>query len=232
MLVRSLLVLSCAVAVAACLSSPSFQKSDTSGSDTGGATDTGGGTDPGMPADVGDVGTLPVDEGFEPDFGMPDAPPPDMGNPGWPPPPVCDGFDCCKDDEVCPDNDFDGRPDVCVAPGRRTECDTCFEVVDPCTDDLECGGFVCDRTREPCACNPAARECVPPCEPGDCAETQRCVEGKCLDIRCDNGGSCPILHSCRGNGSCARTACASDGDCGGAFCVNGFCYQKLGTCRL
>jgi hypothetical protein len=91
----------------------------------------------------------------------------------------------------------------CVACVTSAECATGVCVEGSCTPG--CGDD------KPCG---AALECSP--------------ELRCVPLSCGDDSGCPVNMACNA-GHCTRKACSSDGTCQGA-CVNGFCYDSLGTC--
>jgi hypothetical protein len=53
---------------------------------------------------------------------------------------------------------------------------------------------------------------------------------RCIPRTCASQADCPDLFACVPEKVCAREKCTSDDDCGPGACVNGACYNSLGTC--
>jgi hypothetical protein len=126
----------------------------------------------------------------------------------------------------------------CLAPGEFGGCGYCQPFEGDCERDSDCeDGSICTPVKpEACPCN-EVRVCQPGClTAADCELGEECTDaGRCRPQRCPPA-SCPPLFSCRpiegrGNG-CVRQFCAQDLHCDQGFCVNGACYDTLGTCAL
>jgi hypothetical protein len=120
----------------------------------------------------------------------------------------------------------------CVPPGTPDACGTCFDGMDECLADDDCGATeVCVKRDEPCLCHPYWA-CVPGCTADEgCAEGEACVDGHCGPAPCDTDEDCPGLFSCSDAGICVRRACTDDTACPGGFCVRELCQPTLGTCE-
>jgi hypothetical protein len=122
---------------------------------------------------------------------------------------------------------------VCLYPGQPL-CGGACMIPPACNGDAFCqangGGpnMICDYPQ--CACG-GQMGCIPGCTmPSDCPSGQTCsATHHCVDFAC---GSCPPHFVCGSSGSCQRQTCNVDGDCGTGYCVDGGCYDSLGTCSF
>lgn len=123
--------------------------------------------------------------------------------------------------------------EFCLPPGEFAGCGICF-IGDGCTSDSACQAYgpeyICDSA--PCSC-PGHPICVAGCtSDASCRTGQSCGgDHRCSPSACQADPDCPTNFVCAGaNGQhCARRACSSDIECEG-YCVNGNCYDALGTC--
>ncbi len=122
---------------------------------------------------------------------------------------------------------------VCLYPGQPL-CGGACMVPPTCNDDAFCqangGGpnMICDYPQ--CGCG-GQKGCIPGCAtPSDCPDGQTCsATHHCVNFAC---GSCPAHFVCASDGSCQRQTCNVDGDCSSGYCVDGGCYDSLGTCSF
>jgi len=109
-----------------------------------------------------------------------------------------------------------------------------------CSTDADCvrdggstgGTMICDSAPSSyCYCY-GAMICVVGCRTNaDCSSGQACNPSHSCQNTCVAGdGKCPANFSCGASGFCQQNSCTSDSECSG-FCVNGWCYQTLGTCE-
>jgi len=70
------------------------------------------------------------------------------------------------------------------------------------------------------ACNPAAKVTMA-C---DCQPLERCVDGECRAIACEDDTGCPPASACIDR-VCSESSCQDDADCPGGRCVDGGCYS-------
>jgi hypothetical protein len=101
-------------------------------------------------------------------------------------------------------------------------------------------GFVCDRPDPrdcPCCFQLQYVVCIPGClSDANCESGQACtVTHHCVARACLGNGDCPQYFDCTSNAGtgaqlCARRLCSSDENCMGGFCVEGRCYDALGSC--
>ncbi|MDY0003311.1 MAG: hypothetical protein RBU30_18580 [Polyangia bacterium] len=120
----------------------------------------------------------------------------------------------------------------CAPPGTPFPCGMCNPEPGDCASDGQCAaGSICEPI--PCSCDALLR-CVP-----DCTTTESCppgttcsggAHGRCLPTNCSTTLPCPPDFDCT-NGLCARRPCVNDLHCD-HFCVNGFCFEGQGECRL
>ncbi len=107
---------------------------------------------------------------------------------------------------------------LCIC-NEACENELCIDRGPGCTSDMECPQF----TSPFCV----ASRCAQCREHGDCAESDRCVEGRC-EAGCEADEECPLLHTCS-SGSCVESGCSSDRECafvlgdGRARCVDSAC---------
>jgi hypothetical protein len=124
----------------------------------------------------------------------------------------------------------------CLAPGEFPGCGPC-DPTPGCSSDVDCAaGQVCEKEGCLCVQNMTGMICIPSCAKAGCPNGQTCGEsGHCAPTLCDATTPCPKLFDClmpldSREGTCARHSCTQDSDCSGGFCVDGACYQMLGTC--
>lgn len=182
------------------------------GSSDGGAID-GGAIDGGRDASAGEDASA-SDAG--PDSGC--APPEPAGS--------------CRSDADCTASFLQ-----CYAPGEPVGCGICMEPQQLCATESDChDGDVCVVYTPPCSCGGDASECRPRCTASSCATDETCndVTGLCQPTSCSAGYGCPAHTVCVTKGGdahgCERVTCASDADCGCGACVEGHCYEGLGSC--
>lgn len=130
----------------------------------------------------------------------------------------------CRNAKDCKSSSFQ----LCLATGESAGCGIDGGPGECSTDDTcksKSAGTVCELT----LC--AGGQCVPACTAATvCPEGQACgALGHCAPMTCGATSPCPRNFSCTSS-TCLRKSCASDGDCGGRACVNGHCYDALGTC--
>ncbi|HVY25321.1 MAG TPA: hypothetical protein VHB79_02175 [Polyangiaceae bacterium] len=121
-------------------------------------------------------------------------------------------FRMCLECQV--DSDCPATSAHCSLSGGLGHCVTC-------ASDKDCQFGIC-----------SSGGCVPGCSAQSpcpspltrCGATQRCEA-----LPCDNDAACPHNAVCK-QGACARRSCAQDRDCDTGGCVNGLCYETLGTC--
>lgn len=115
-----------------------------------------------------------------------------------------------------------------------------------CATDADCASdppSVCVTTYNPCAVcaggDGHGTQCVPSCATTGCPDGESCAtDGHCTPIFCNAGYACPLGTTCADDGSggdahgCVRTTCTTDAQCPcGAGCVEGLCYDALGSCE-
>ena len=130
--------------------------------------------------------------------------------------------------------------EACLAPGEFGGCGVCMTPEALCASSADCAGTdVCFFYRPVCSCGGDASECRPRCTATSCGEGESCdmTSGLCGPTSCTAGFACPRHNACRPDSAladphdCLRDSCTVDGDCGcGSACVDGFCYDALGTC--
>jgi hypothetical protein len=126
----------------------------------------------------------------------------------------------------------------CLAPGEFRGCGFCQPLESDCERDSDCeGGLICAPVKEEgCPCT-EVKICQPGCDSDDdCAIGEQCdLAKRCGRQRCASE-ACPPFFLCRAlptfGYACIRQPCGQDGDCDGGACVNGACYETLGTCAL
>lgn len=106
-----------------------------------------------------------------------------------------------------------------------------------CTDDSECGPQqVCTHWRPS---EPGCRQCPyvhytcrTPCQSDDeCPLNTACSAGHCVASTCASDFDCPDNYVCdMYDHKCRRFSCTNDDDCDTGFCVDGTCYEELGSC--
>ena len=108
-------------------------------------------------------------------------------------------------------------------PSERPHCQGSYGVSAcvACLTTADCSTGVCNLG-----------SCIPQCSPTQaCGEAMECsTEQRCQALSCQSDVDCPVNYACT-NGHCGRRACTADAACVGN-CVNGACYQALGTCYL
>lgn len=124
----------------------------------------------------------------------------------------------------------------CLAPGAFGGCGMCMKVEGPgCKSDAECTATpngICEIQYDNCLCEKIP-QCYEGCKSdGDCDEGLSCAsDHHCKVKTCASNSDCPSQFACAA-GSCARKSCTASAQCTGAYCVNGSCYSKAGTCDL
>jgi hypothetical protein len=129
-------------------------------------------------------------------------------------------------------------PSSCLAPDGFVGCGICRPTETDCVRDADCTSrgpaHICAPVKpQDCPC-----EAVTVCQLG-CRTDAECATGEacdaahhCVPAPCTRG-SCPSNFRCEERGTrfeCHRIPC--DRDSPAAFCVNGFLYDRLGSCTL
>jgi hypothetical protein len=92
-----------------------------------------------------------------------------------------------------------------------------------CVSNAECAQGICGDGRCVAECD-AARACKDPFSA--CTASQRCEPRSCA-----SGSDCAAANAACEAGHCQRRRCMFDTDCdAGGSCVNGACYEMLGSC--
>ncbi|HEY6460779.1 MAG TPA: hypothetical protein VIY73_11535 [Polyangiaceae bacterium] len=110
----------------------------------------------------------------------------------------------------------------CGCCGRGPDSGNCHvdsdcQAADPaaiCEKDGCCGSLVCTH-----GCT----------DDSTCGAGSVCTEHRCVAAPCQSDSDCPSSFAC--SGTCARRLCTSDSDCPG-YCLDGACYDDLGSCTL
>ena len=129
--------------------------------------------------------------------------------------------------------------DMCFYPGQPLGCGICMEPFETCSADTDCAAtMICEQSGpEDCLCSPETI-CKPGCTgAADCGAGETCEAMHCVAIKCTDDAGCPVDFTCEGDqavlimggGECQRATCKDDKDCSG-YCVQGKCYDSLGTC--
>jgi len=138
----------------------------------------------------------------------------------------CQQPECCHATADC-------ASALCLEPGGDPGCGVCNPGPSQCADDGACGdGMICEPLH--CACDGAARACVPGCTGDDaCGAGKVCdpATHRCAGAPCEGPADCPLDFGCRPDGVCGRRACLDDTGCDG-YCVSARCYDALGTCTF
>lgn len=140
------------------------------------------------------------------------------------PPLLCPAPTCCGDVADCDPGD------QCLRPGETPPCAIPNPDPGDCTSDVDCTANPNDIcVLIPCS-ETGAQHCVPGCTSNDDCDTgTECnPEHRCTSQPCDDQNPCPTDFHCD-EAFCARDTCTLDADCSG-FCVDGLCYDGLGTC--
>lgn len=139
-------------------------------------------------------------------------------------------FPACRTQADCTDGSS------CFSPGACNVGDY-SDPTDECAISADCG--------TDCVCQPVAATCgtaehtvcADDCARRACDPDEQCDAGTgtCLPWSCHAGYTCPSYTTCVGEGGdangCTRDACVADGDCTvGGYCVDGACFDALGTC--
>jgi len=130
--------------------------------------------------------------------------------------------------------------ETCLAPGEPAPCGICRHLEPECASDHDCpANTVCEWVTGSCLCEPVHR-CIPRCDLPIASPLPPCAagfvcdaSGHCIEQPCGAPGplECPMFFFCApDSGVCRRVSCANDADCAGGFCVEGLCYDALGTC--
>jgi len=157
----------------------------------------------------------------------------------------------CRNHSDCVDTGVCQGPDdepVCGIPPPEFE--------DECTQNADCVDGVCDFIDD--GCGGSHLGCLRRClvdDPNGCLADERCTEGRCEALTCQNDGFiCPSHMICALNApdpltddsenGCEKIPCEFDDECpfatpapGGlvailGFCVNGACASGAGQCTL
>lgn len=154
---------------------------------------------------------------------------------------VCNGATCtaCVQDSDCPNSTVCGQVTTLFGAGP-----TNFRICTACNLDSDCpsarpfcqanyGASACVACRTTSDCQSgicSSGTCTPVCSAAaPCGPALQCnAQQRCEALSCQRDVDCPKNIACSG-GHCARRACTSDATCEGN-CVNGFCYDSLGTC--
>ncbi|MEO8901272.1 MAG: hypothetical protein ABI488_06185 [Polyangiaceae bacterium] len=145
--------------------------------------------------------------------------------------------DCPTSAPVCESSQTAFNPANPVQPMSYRACTVCAADTDCPNDRPHCQGSdagtacVACRTTSDCAdgvCSGGA--CVPGCGPAQaCGQAMECTpQHRCEALSCQVDADCLKNQACTA-GHCARRTCASDAACDGN-CVNGSCFEALGTC--
>ena len=122
---------------------------------------------------------------------------------------------------------------TCYSPGEPLPCGACYEPILPCTTDMECANQPSPSICKKAQCSCGASECLPGCmTAADCAVGEACGQDdhRCKPQTCAASPECPTNFDCQQT-QCLRKTCATDAECNGN-CVNGQCYDMLGSCLL
>lgn len=117
--------------------------------------------------------------------------------------------------ECLADSDCPSAKPHCGGTGGISKCGVC-------ASDQDCATGICSDG----ACMPGCTAQSPcPSPLTACAATERCEA-----LTCETDAACPANATCQ-QGHCLRRSCTKDGDCDSGGCVNGVCYETLGTCN-
>ena len=146
----------------------------------------------------------------------------------------------CAQDSDCPSSaPVCGQVNELFVPGAMS-----FRVCNVCAMDSDCpserphcqasygiAACVACLTTADCQSGTCSNgTCTPVCSPTQsCGVARQCnAQQRCEALSCQSDADCPTNFNCSG-GHCAQRSCTSDAVCDGN-CVNGFCYESLGTC--
>jgi hypothetical protein len=141
----------------------------------------------------------------------------------------------CRQESDCSDLE---PGDVCVPPdGPSGFCGGACTEGPVCATDADCAdqgpATICGQ--DPCACATlSGGTCVPGCTTdADCDTGEVCAPSHhCQPKPCTGATDCPAHFDCEAvSAGCQRRACGTDADCTTGFCVQGACYDALGTCE-
>jgi hypothetical protein len=133
--------------------------------------------------------------------------------------------DCCDPPSQCASLEEDcngGDEFACDQFDNLCTCEfecsdnQCRSIADPCEDDVDCFGNICDDG-----------VCVECANADDCFGDEMCIDGFC-DEGCETDANCPLFNTCQ-EGECVETGCQSDRECvlftedGDAVCQDGQC---------
>jgi hypothetical protein len=152
------------------------------------------------------------------------------------------GVTPCRGDSDC----SAGAAERCRNPDERPGCGICMDPPRDCATDPDCPSmdglqYVCEQAEVSCPCSGdgLGTFCLAPCSVTGCEDGWTCgSSGHCEADSCDAGYACALGTTCGTAGAvgdahgCVRTSCAVDADCPcGAGCVEGLCFDVLGTCE-
>ena len=190
------------------------------------------------PLDASPIDASPIDAGAS-DASSMDAGPLDAGM-CMPRAPL--GVTPCRGDSDC----SAGAAERCRNPDERPGCGICMDPPRDCAMDADCPAmdglqYVCEEAEVSCPCSGdgLGTFCLAPCSVTGCEDGWTCAaSGHCEADACDAGYACPLGTTCGTAGAagdahgCVRASCATDADCPcGAGCVEGQCFDVLGTCE-
>lgn len=142
----------------------------------------------------------------------------------------------CRSDMECADLELDGMRAgsflACFVQGAARQPLPGVQCLPQreCEDATECGADeICFEYMESGCAGPSSR-CQTSCDVAACGAEDRCVDGVCRPIPCDEGGTCGENQHCEGS-ACVNDTCTVDADCAaGPYCVRGVCRSRLGNC--
>lgn len=152
------------------------------------------------------------------------------------------GVTPCRSDADCSSAAFER----CIAPDESGGCGACMDPPNDCVIDSDCPSmdgvqYVCEEAEVSCPCSGdgVGTYCIAPCSVTGCDDGFTCASsGHCTADPCgDDDFTCPLGTTCTPTGTsddhgCLRTTCTTDADCPcGAGCVEGRCFDTLGTCE-